>query len=128
MPTALELTREEWQLYIDAARQRPIPPKPSPVQQHQRERLMARVREVSDALKARFGVRRVLVFGSLVKAEWFGPDSDVDLAVEGLAPEDFWEAWRVAEEIIAERPVDLVEIETAKESVSQAIHRYGVEL
>ena len=128
MPTALELTREEWQPYIDAVRQRPIPPKPNPVQQRQRERLMARVREVSDALKARFGVRRVLFLGSLSKAEWFGPDSDVDLAVEGLAPEDFWEAWRVAEEIIAERPVDLVEIETAKKSVSQAIHRYGVEL
>jgi predicted nucleotidyltransferase len=128
MPTALELTREEWQPYIDAARQRAAPPEPTLVEQRERKQLMARVREVSSALKARFGVRRVIVFGSLANAEWFTPDSDIDLAVEGLAVNDFWEAWRLAEEIIADRPVDLIEIEMAKESLLQAIQRYGIEL
>ena len=128
MPTALELTREEWQPYIDAARQRAALPEPTLVEQRERKQLMARVREVSAALKARFGVRRVIVFGSLANAEWFTPDSDIDLAVEGLAVNDFWEAWRLAEEIIADRPVDLIEIEMAKESLLQAIQRYGIEL
>jgi predicted nucleotidyltransferase len=55
-------------------------------------------------------------------------DSDVDLVVEGLAGEDYWRAWRLIEEIIADRPVDLIEIETAGESLQRAIRRYGVEL
>ena len=33
-----------------------------------------------------------------------------------------------AEEMIANRPIDLIEIETAKESLRQAIQRYGLEL
>jgi len=56
------------------------------------------------------------------------PDSDVDLAVEGLIGEDYWRAWRLAEEIIGDRPVDLIEMETAGESLRRAIQRYGVEL
>src|SRR5574341_1743645 len=128
MPTALELTREEWQPYIEAARRRPPPPGPTPAEERERTQLMARVQEVSAALKARFGVRRVMVFGSLANPDWFSPDSDVDLAVEGLAVEHFWAAWRLAEEIIADRPVDLIEIETAQASLLQAIQRYGIEV
>ena len=41
MPTALELTREEWQQYIDAARQRPSPSKPDEVERQEREQLLA---------------------------------------------------------------------------------------
>jgi len=56
------------------------------------------------------------------------PDSDVDIAVGGLPSEDYWEAWRAVEEIIEERPVDLIELETAGESLRQAIRRYGIVL
>jgi len=69
-----------------------------------------------------------VVFGSLAHAAWFIPDSDVDLAVEGLAPKDYWQAWRMVEEIISDRPVDLIEIEAAGESLRRAIERYGIEL
>jgi predicted nucleotidyltransferase len=79
-------------------------------------------------LKSRFGVRRVVIFGSLAHAAWFIPDSDVDLAVEGLAPKDFWQAWRIVEEIISDRPVDLIELEAASESLRRAIKRHGIEL
>lgn len=128
MPTALELAREERVSYLEAARRRPAPPDLAPVERHARERLLERAREAAAALKARFGVRRVLLFGSLAHVAWFAPDSDVDLAVEGLTSDDYWRAWRLAEEIIGERPVDLIEIEMAGESLRQAIRRYGVEL
>jgi predicted nucleotidyltransferase len=72
--------------------------------------------------------RRVVLFGSLVHAAWFMPDSDVDLAVEGLAGDDYWRAWRLVEEIIGDRPVDLMEIEMVGESLKRAIQRYGMEL
>lgn len=128
MPTALELTREGWKPYLEAARRRPALPEPTAAEQGERARLLARVREAAEALKAQFDVRRVVLFGSLAHAAWFVPDSDVDLAVEGLREDDYWEAWRLVEEVIGDRPVDLIEIESAGESLRRAVDRYGVEL
>jgi predicted nucleotidyltransferase len=79
-------------------------------------------------LKSRFHARRVVLFGSLAHAAWFTPDSDVDLAVEGLSSDDYWRAWRAVEDIIGDRQVDLVEIETVGESLKRSIQRHGVEL
>ncbi|MEW5958069.1 MAG: nucleotidyltransferase domain-containing protein [Chloroflexota bacterium] len=128
MPTALELTREEWQPYLEAARRRPPPPPLTSAERNEREQLLNRIREVAAVLKARFGARRVILFGSLAHTAWFTPDSDVDLAVEGLPPDAYWDAWRLVEELIHDRPVDLVELEAVRESLQWAIQRYGVEL
>jgi hypothetical protein len=49
----------------------------------------------------------------------------VDLAVEGLAGDDYWRAWRMVEEVIGDRLVDLIEIETAGEPLCRAIERLG---
>jgi tRNA nucleotidyltransferase (CCA-adding enzyme) len=92
MSTALELTREGRKRYLEAIRHRPAPPGPTPAERREREQLLARIREAAAALKARFGVRRVVLFGSLAHEAWFVPDSDVDLAVEGLGGGDYWEA------------------------------------
>ena len=109
MPTALELTRAGWQSYLVGARQRPVP-ELTPAQADARERLLRCVRDAAAAMKSRFGVRCVVLFGLLAHASWFAPDSNVDLAVEGLAADDYWSAWALAEEIVGERPVDLIEL------------------
>ena len=90
--------------------------------------LIAKVGEAATMLKTRFSAKRVVLFGSLAHSAWFLPDSDVDIAVEGLAPEDYWRAWRTVEEIIGDRPVDLIDIQEASETLRKAIDRYGVEL
>ncbi len=128
MPTALELTREGWKHYVEAASHRLEPVVVSPEGEEARKQLLSRVHKAAAALKTHFAVRRVVVFGSLAHAAWFMPDSDVDLAVEGLALKDYWQAWRMVEEIINDRPVDLVEIEAARESLRQAIERDGIDL
>jgi predicted nucleotidyltransferase len=128
MPTALELTREGWQPYLKSAGHRPTPPDLTLAERCARERLLDRIREAAALLKTRFGARRVILFGSLAHRAWFVPDSDVDLVVEGLAGDDYWQAWRLVEEIIGDRSVDLIEIETASASLLQAVQRYGVEL
>ena len=132
MPTALDLTREEWESYLEAARRRasagPATPELTTSEQRDRERLMGRIRPAAAALRARFGVRRVILSGSLAHAAWFVPDSDVDLAVEGLVGDDYWRAWRLVEEIVGHRSVDLIEIETARESVREAMRRHGIVL
>lgn len=128
MPTALELGHKGWMSYVEATRRRPAPRHPTPSKRDEREQILVRVREVAATLKARFRAQRVVLFGSLAHEAWFMPDSDVDLAVKGLEGEAFWQAWRLAEEIIGDRPVDLIEIETVGESMQRAIDRYGVEM
>jgi predicted nucleotidyltransferase len=128
MPTALELTREEWRTYIEAARLRPPQGPLAPSDQVEREKLLARIREAAKILKSRFGASRVILFGSLASIEWFTRDSDVDLAVEGLKASDYWKAWRSTEDIIGDRLVDFIELETAGESLKKTIQRSGVEL
>ncbi len=128
MPTALELSREQWQPYIEAARHRVDRPQMTRTERTERERLLNRVRQLALELKTRYKVKRVILFGSLANTDWFTPGSDVDLAVEGLSSDHYWPAWRLAEEIVRSRLVDFIELETAKPSLQQALLRDGMEL
>jgi len=128
MPTALELKREEWQRFKGIVSGGPEPPELTPDVQQRRDRLLVRVRELAKMLKSRFGARRIVLFGSLTRISGFTADSDIDLGVEGLKAKEYWQAWKLAEEFIGDRQIDIVEIETATESLKQAIDRYGVEL
>ena len=128
MATALQLSRDGWKSYLDAARRRPTPPSVDLGEGGARDTLLVRVREVAAVLRARFGARRVVLFGSLAHAAWFARDSDIDLAVEGMAAGQYWEAWRIAETIMPDRPIDLVDLETAGEGLRRAVDRYGLDL
>jgi predicted nucleotidyltransferase len=130
MPTALELTPDERQSYIAALRRRrTLLDKPLSAEEKQaREQLLERVRLAASEIKMRLGARRVILFGSLAHQAWFWPGSDVDLAVEGLRSEAYWEAWRIAEQVIPDKSVDLVDVDVASPSLKSAIERYGIEL
>ncbi len=130
MPTVLELTPAERAHYIEVARKRTAvthAPEDLPAQ-HEREMLLSRARQAAAELKARFGVLRVILFGSMAHEAWFTTDSDVDLAVVGLQKECYWDAWRVIEQFIPDRPVDLVELDAARPSLRQSIEDDGIEL
>lgn len=128
MPTALELSREEWAPYIERLRSDTARAPLTEAEEQARDRLFKRVQEAAKALKERYSVRRVVLFGSLAHTAWYTTDSDIDLAVEGLDPEAYWRAWKLVEEIIQERPVDLIDLELAGDSLRQAIERHGIEL
>ena len=128
MPTVLELTREERNKYRKSAQRRQILPESSPAEQRAREKLLERVGQAALLIKQRLKARKVILFGSLAHGAWFMPNSDVDLAVEGLEGAAYWRAWQLLEESIPERSVELIDIETASESLRRAIQRYGVEL
>ena len=84
-----------------------------------RERLPALVRVLVDEL----GARRVVLFGSLLSGE-LEDGSDVDVAVEGLAPDRYWEGlWRCSEAV--GRHVDLVPLEDASQTLRDRIAREG---
>lgn len=128
MATALELTRKGWQHFLESSRKNPKQLSLSPSVQKERERLLILIREAAQQLKKRFGARHVFLIGSLAQEATFSIHSDVDLAVEGLTGDDYWDAWRVVEDMIKDRPVDLIEIETAGESMLRTIERHGIEL
>ena len=127
MPTALELAPQDLKPYIEGLRRRVTAPLPQP-EKRARAALLQRVRRAAALLRARFGAQRVVLFGSLAHAAWYSPESDVDLAVEGIAGADFWRAWAEVERVIGDRRIDLVDLATASESLRQAIARHGIEL
>lgn len=88
--------------------------------------LEALARLAATELAERYGVRRVVLFGSVARGEATS-ESDVDLAVEGLAPADLLAAMAVAAERIG-RPVDLVRLEEASPSMASRIGDEGVPL
>lgn len=129
MPTALELGREGRKQYVKAALRRgSISTDLSNSEKNERRQLLERIYKTADVLKKRFKIRRVILFGSLAHEGWYMPNSDIDLAVEGLAGSDYWEAWRLVEEIINDRSIDLIDLETAGDSLRGAIQRKGIEL
>ncbi|MCK6529572.1 nucleotidyltransferase domain-containing protein [Myxococcota bacterium] len=76
-----------------------------------------------DLLVREFGARRVVLFGSLLAGElWDG--SDVDLAVEGLFSGAYFRALDRLGEVMG-RPVDLVPLEEAPETLRDLVRREG---
>ena len=80
----------------------------------------------AEILKKQFGVKRVVLFGSMLEAENLSPYSDIDLAVWGLSPNALFRAGATIEKG-HEFKIDLVEAEKAKPYIQQAIVM-GIEL
>ena len=78
-------------------------------------------------LKDKFGVQRVVLFGSLLDYEKMSWHSDIDLAVWGLPEKDYFKAVGTLLEIAENFSVDLVEVEQAKPYILKAISQ-GMEL
>ena len=77
-------------------------------------------------LRAEFGAGRVWLFGSFAAGRVHA-ESDVDLAAEGVLPQDEWRAGATLEDIL-EGPVDFVRWESAPESLRARILVEGLPL
>jgi len=85
------------------------------LQQHEALALVARCAHV---LQHRFGARRVIPFGSVVGHGTWHSGSDLDLAVEGIAPEQFFRAWAAVRALMPPGvEVDLVDLEHTSEAL-----------
>ena len=51
-------------------------------------------------LMSRFGATRVIPFGSVLAPAVWHEDSDLDLAVEGIDPAQFFAAWRALRQVV----------------------------
>jgi predicted nucleotidyltransferase len=73
-------------------------------------------------------VHRVVVFGSVVANQRLGPRSDVDLAVWGLAPDQYFEAVARVQDIATPFAVDLVRVEQVPGALRSTIEQQGTAL
>lgn len=77
--------------------------------ERERQALLAKVLQLLDELAPRYGIQQAYAFGSIVMPGRFGPQSDVDIAVEQIDPARFFEAMS-AFSMLLKREVDLVEL------------------
>ena len=126
--TALDIPPEEWKTY------RPIPA----ILQRQsvthsqlerrRKRAMRVARQAASLLRKEFNAKKVVLFGSLAIPGNFTLWSDIDLAVFGVSADRFYAAVAAITGLSAEYKVDLIDAETCKVSLRDAIDRDGIAL
>ena len=79
-------------------------------------------------MRERYRVSRVRVFGSLLHPTQFHARSDIDLAVEGLKVQDYWDALADVLFLDSEIAVDLVDAGACSPAVWAMVEREGVDL
>jgi predicted nucleotidyltransferase len=94
--------------------------------ERRRERALEEARRAAAILTERFGVRRVILFGSLAWRR-FTPSSDIDLAVDGLPPQKFFRADAVLAEVIP-FAVDLKLLSDCPPALRRRIEEEGLAL
>ena len=79
-------------------------------------------------LRGEYGATRVLLYGSTAHGLWFTADSDIDLAVEGIAAARFWRAWSAVNALDPAFEISLVDWEDATPALRAAIECEGIPL
>ena len=98
----------------------------STIRRQRREKAWEIAHTAAVLLKSRYHATRVVAFGSLTETDRFQPWSDVDLAVWGLAPGDYFEAVARILDVGGEIKVDVIRAERCKPHLRAAIEG-GVE-
>lgn len=81
------------------------------------------LKQIVQVLQENYGVQRIILFGSLAK-DRFTAESDIDLAVAGLAPADFFTAYAEANRL-SRFPVDLKPLESLHPHFYQRVLAQG---
>ncbi len=126
--TALELTPQEWQAYRPDQMSRRLSGPADPGMRLRRQRAWRVARQAAKVLREQFGAQRVVIFGSLAQRGWFTQWSDIDLAAWGVPDERFYLAVATITALSPAFKVDLIDPETCRPRLRQAIEREGIEL
>jgi len=91
--------------------------------EQERQEMLGKVLKLVEKLSERYGFRRAVLFGSILREGQFYEDSDVDIAVEALPGEHFFALAAELSRTLG-REVDLVELENCR--FSGKIRREGL--
>jgi predicted nucleotidyltransferase len=120
--TALDIEPSQWRHYrpFRMAAEKGIPPATL-------EGATGVARSIAKELVERFGAKKVMLFGSLARggySQW----SDIDLAVWGIPPVEFFKAVSFATGFSETWKVDLVDGEDCSKGLQDVILKEGIEL
>lgn len=124
--TALTLTPKEVESYRRAALL--VKPKRRGDLKARHLRAWRVARKAAKILKIEFGVKKVMVFGSLVHPALFHERSDVDLAVWDLSGREYYRAVSVLLDIEPSISIDLIAFEEARRALQEVIVKDGRKL
>jgi predicted nucleotidyltransferase len=93
-----------------------------------RSEALERAGKVALLLKGKYGAKRVIIFGSVVRKAYIHERSDIDLLVEGINKEDFLRAGFDACAAATPFNVDIIPIETAHDYIVASAIKEGMEL
>jgi predicted nucleotidyltransferase len=126
--TALDITGDEWLAYDMGAAVRRRQASVDPQAQERWRQAQQLARDAARCLREKFGARRVVLFGSGVERSSFTQWSDVDLAVWGVPPEQFYAAVAAVTSLSTEIAVDVVDPGQCPAALQTVIEREGIEL
>lgn len=86
----------------------------------------AQVYLISDLLKTKYKAEKVIVFGSLTEKQRFHKRSDIDIAVSGIADENFYKAYGEIIGKVSMIEVDLVDTNDCRDSLLAVIKEEGI--
>lgn len=89
---------------------------------------MDKAKKIAIFLKEKYGAKRVILFGSIVKSSYLHKRTDIDLLVEGIKSNDFLRAGADAWTISSPFDVDIVPVERADQYLLSRALEEGVEL
>ena len=126
--TALDLSPEQWRSYRpghligagNAGQTKRL--------QRRRRQAWRVARQAAVLLRNQYDADKVVVFGSLVRDDWFTPWSDIDLAAWGISPDRFYNAVAAVSGLSPLFRIELVDPAACRPGLRQTLDREGVEL
>ncbi len=120
------VTSEQLAIYRQTAQQRWQ--KSQPQREERRKRAWQLVQLATTLLKKKFGVTKVMVFGSLVHKNCFTLWSDVDIAAWGISPQDTFRAMGTVRDLAENIELNLVDVGACQPELIQKILQEGKEV
>ncbi len=120
--TALELSPTEWKQY--SLPQRLITPE---VQAHWNKAWQL-IPELARMLRDEFGATKIKVFGSVVSADYFSDESDIDIAAWDIPIAQYLSAVLAVNEFHNDFKVDLLDPSLCRLVLQQKIEKEGIEM
>jgi len=84
--------------------------------------------KAADYLKSKYSVRKVLLFGSLVNSDFFHDHSDIDIAVDGLPENNYYQAVGELMDLIPDFSIDVVDLNACNPGFKKRIIQEGLSI
>src|SRR2546428_2826079 len=96
--------------YLQTARRRALARAAEAPWAERRDRAWEAARRAAAFINGSYPDTRVRAFGSILYPDSFGPQSDIDLAIEGIGWPEYFQVWSALEKLEPEFEIDLIDV------------------